>query len=302
MRSRSATLASLFFLLTACSSGTFVDGTATGAASFDFRASTLEPASGSLPANAARDITPLLLMLGGLDQESSLSCKTCPQPKPTLVELVLDAPPPLVYAGPWKAPQATLSLQAPGEFGEAQDVRAWDFARSQASFTLTFDEPSFSGSGKTVMTARGTVSAESAPPEPLRLSGKFGLEYRCHLQEKYFRFCGNTRGADGASNPVHRPYTENTCPAELVQPYEASPVWKGNTLTLGELKVDCRETEGTPSSDGARPLLCYQKRDAVKANGCTWRVHFLTDGTLQQFAVAAWADEQCPRKTCNTYR
>jgi len=50
-------------------------------------------------------------------------------------------------------------------------------------------------------------------------------------------------------------------------------------------------------------LLCYRRAKAT-AGGCDWDVHFLTDGSIQQFAVAAFATSSCalPVKTCNTYR
>jgi hypothetical protein len=64
----------------------------------------------------------------------------------------------------------------------------------------------------------------------------------------------------------------------------------------------CRETEGTQDDDGKRTLLCHQRREGVTAGGCTWRTHVLTDGTLQRFAIAGWADAACPLETCTTHR
>lgn len=83
----------------------------------------------------------------------------------------------------------------------------------------------------------------------------------------------------------------------MVAPYEASPVWKGDTLMRGDLKLDCRHT---PTS-GA--LFCYLRRSVTVAS-CTEDVHFVTDGSLQQFDIAAFAAKECsvPVKTCNTYR
>jgi hypothetical protein len=282
----------------ACFNPTWVEGSATGAFAFDFKVSTTEPGSGTLPTSGNRDVAPLFLLLGGIDATSSVACRTCPTPTPTMATMQVALPPALVYAGEWKAPQASLALET-GQGGvSTQAVAAWDFSRTGSALTLTFDEPSFSGLGTTVMVGRGTLKAQA--PE-LNVTGRFNLEYRCHLQEQYFRFCGNTQ-REGVTNPVQRGWTENTCPAELVAPYEATPTWSGNTVTLGDQRVECRETEGTADIDGKRTLLCHQRREGVKAGGCTWRVHVLTDGTLQQLAVAGWADAACPLKACNTYR
>lgn len=285
----------------ACLDPTFAEGTASGTYAFDFRVATSEPTSGTLPSSGNRDIAPLLLLMGGIENTSSVTCRTCPTPTPQFAELSIDLPPALVYAGEWRPPSVGLALQVGDRGVGDRNVILWDFARQGGRLTVTFDEPTFSGLGRTVLTARGAISGEATVPEPLTLTGRLSVEFRCHVQEQYFRFCGNTM-REGVSNPVMRGWTENSCPAELVTPYEATPSWSGNTVTLGDQRIDCRETEGTADSDGKRTLLCHQRREGVKAGGCTWRTHVLTDGTLQQFAIAGWADAACPIKACNTYR
>lgn len=81
-----------------------------------------------------------------------------------------------------------------------------------------------------------------------------------------------------------------------------APSWSGNTLELGDFSISCLEGNSTKSGDGQWPLLCYQRRTKVSAGGCKWTVHFLTDGALQQFAIAGFAEGDCSQKTCNTYR
>ena len=294
-------VAVLVCALTACLNPTFVEGTATGTYAFDFRVATSEPTSGTLPASGDRDVAPLLLLLGGIENTSSVTCRTCPTPTPQFAELSIALPPALVYAGEWRPKSVGLALQVGDRGVGDRNVVVWTFARPEDRFTVTFDEPSFSALGTTVMTARGAITAEATAPEALSVTGRLSVDYRCHLQEQYFRFCGNTV-REGVSNPIKRAWTENTCPAELVAPYEATPTWSGNTVTLGDQRITCRETEGTPDNDGKRTLLCHQRREGVTAGGCTWRTHVLTDGTLQQFAIAGWADAACPLETCNTYR
>ena len=283
-----------------CSRGTNFDlalkGTLRGQpADIRVRVETEFPTSGTLGNNdGLRDVAPLLVLAGGTDTRSTVSGTCSPAPCQPVAELYLLSPPPLVYAGDWKAQDARLTFKDL-DFESKQTLA---FTGSASHFTMTFDPPVFSSGGRVVATNSGTVDgAFISGADDLRLSGRFNLAYECHEQENYYRFCGNGRGADGESNPLERPYTENTCPAELVAPYEASPTWTGDTLKLGDVTVNCRHTESGPV-----PILCYLRR-TVTAAGCTWDVHFLTDGSVQQFAVAAFAKGDCAvAKTCNTYR
>ena len=298
----------LLAALAACSSGSSVDGELTGSlAGRDVQLHVKLDSDGSgvsngtLPDEPNRDIAPGLVILGGVPNASSLSGSKCViDPCPPLAELTYSSPPPIIYAGTWKAPDARLVFTDENFFPQA-GVSFFETGKhfTGSHFELTFKEPDFSSSGDVTMVNTGTVDAAYVVDgETLAFKGDFRLEYQCHRQSVYYRHCGNTKG--GEPNPIHRPYTENTCPAELVTPYEGAPSWSGNTLTLGGFKMDCRE--GDSSSGDNKPLLCYQRRTKVSAGGCTWTVHFLTDGGIQQFAIAGFADGACAQKTCNTYR
>lgn len=239
-----------------------------------------------------------LAIIGGLKEYASVRGSTCPtDPCPDGAELVLWTPPAIIHAGPW-------TLPASSELNLTRDTDILARGEIGGAWALDFGEPQFSPSGRVTMTNKATfVRGPTQTPSTLALDlqGSVSLEYQCHLQSKYFRHCGESIGGDGQQNPLNLPYAENTCPAELRTPYEASPRWSGNTLALGDLTVDCRETEGSLNG-GKPPVLCYSKRVGVKAGGCTWTVHFLTDGRLYQFALAGFADAACPTPTCNTYR
>lgn len=290
----------LLLTVSACSRGTNFDlavkGTLRGQpADIQVHVETEFATSGTLGNDdRLRDVAPLLVLAGGTDTRSTVSGTCSPAPCEPVAEVYLLSPPPLVYAGAWKAKEARLTFKDLN----FESKQTFALSGSTSHFTLTFDPPVFSSGGRGVASNSGTLEgAFVSGSDDVRLTGRFNLAYECHQQEKYFRFCGNTRTADGQSNPLNRPYTENTCPAELVAPYEVAPTWTGDTLHLGELTVSCRHTEGGPE-----PILCYQRR-AVIAAGCNWDVHFLTDGSLQQFAVAAFAQGECAvAKTCNTYR
>ncbi|MFZ5443367.1 MAG: hypothetical protein ACOZQL_25390 [Myxococcota bacterium] len=234
-----------------------------------------------------------LAMIGGQTAWTSVRTTTCPtEPCPDNVELVLWTPPAIIHAGPWVLPEGSeVSLY------KDLDLLATEPIAGLAQ--LDFEPPEFSAAGRVTLRQRAKLGA-GPRMAGLTVEGSVGLEYQCFLQNTYFRHCGEAIRGDGQTNPLKLPYAENTCPRELVAPYEASPTWNGLQLSLGDLKVDCRETEGTLNG-GKKPVLCHSKR-TVEAGGCTWTVHFLTDGALYQFAIAGWADAGCAQKTCNTYR
>jgi len=253
------------------------------------------PTDGTLGTDdPTRDIAPLFAVVGGTDTRSTVSGTCSPAPCQPVAQLALRTPPPMVYAGPWTTTEANLSFRDLN----FEPKQGFLFSGNTSHLTMNFEPPTFTGGGTVVMTNTGSVEGVlNAGAETINVTGRFNLAYECHKQEQYYRFCGNDRTADGKSNPIGRPYTENTCPAELVAPYEASPTWTGDTLHLGDLTVPCRHTEVGPV-----PILCYLRR-TVTAAGCSWDVHFLTDGSVQQFAVAAFAKGDCAvAKTCNTYR
>ncbi len=241
-----------------------------------------------------RNIANQLAIIGGIPAYTAMRTTTCPtEPCPDTAELLLWTPPPIIYAGLWPLPERShLALQK-----DLDPLLTTDISGQVA---LDFGEPQFVSGGRVTMRQPGTF-APGAVRSSFTLEGSFSLEYQCHKQSKYFRHCGEAIAGDGQTNPLKLPYARDTCPRELVAPYEASPKWSGNTVTLGDLKVDCRETEGSLNG-GKPPVLCYSKRTGVSAGGCTWTVHFLTDGAIYQFAIAAFADAACPVKTCNTWR
>lgn len=303
---RIALLPLLLAALAACSSGSNVDGELKGRLGgrdiqlqVKLDSDGAGVSDGTLGNDAPnRDVAPGFVLLGGVPNATSLSGSKCVlDPCPPLAQLTYSSPPPLIYAGTWKAPDAVLKFTDEDFY----PLAAVGFSGPANHFELTFKEPDFSSSGDVTMVNTGTVdAAHVANGETLEFKGDFRLEYQCHEQSVYYRHCGNPKGL--GPNPLKRPYTENTCPAELVTPYEGTPSWSGNTLTLGEFKIDCREGRSGQDGDGNWPLLCYQRRTKVRAGGCTWTVHFLTDGEIQQFAIAGFADGACEQKTCNTYR
>lgn len=237
-----------------------------------------------------------LALIGGQQAYSSISAKTCPtDPCPDVAELILRTPPPIIFAGRWRLPEGSM-LKLNRDLTPLTGVNLGD---DREPYELDFKEPEFSGSGKvTMIQTAAVISPEGAKAQ---VTGSVELEYQCHIQSSYFRHCGEAKKGDGQSNPLGRAYLEDTCPRSLVEPYEASPKWDDDTLQLGELEVDCRETEGQLDG-GKTPLLCYSRRTGVEADGCKWTVHFVTDGWLHQFAVAGFAEGDCAKKTCNTYR
>lgn len=237
-----------------------------------------------------------IAIIGGQQAYSSISAKKCPtDPCPDVAELILWTPTPIIYAGRWKLPEGSV-LKLNDDLTPLTGV---DLGDLRAPYELDFGEPEFSGSGQVTMIQPATVhSPEGAKAQ---VTGSVELEYQCHHQSRYFRHCGEAKKGDGQANPLGRAYLEDTCPRSLVEPYEASPKWDDDTLQLGELEVDCRETEGMMDG-GLKPLLCYSRRAGVEADGCKWTVHFLTDGWLHQFAIAGFAEGDCAKKTCNTYR
>jgi hypothetical protein len=257
--------------------------------------------SSSFNSEDGKDVGPMLVVVGGVEGASTVSGSHClTSPCPPKGVLTVLAPPPIIYAGPWKAGNAALVFKDTLDTG----LGAFDFTRGDSDFTMTFDPPDYSDSGDNVMTATGTLSGSYASSgASVAVSGTFSLSNLCTIQNFEFRSCGNTREPDGSANPLHRPYTENTCPPELVKPFEASPRWTGNTLHLGDIAIDCRVTNGQHTDNATEHLICYQRSTAT-AGGCDWDVHFATDGAVQAFAVAAFAKSGCQAavKTCNTYR
>lgn len=239
-----------------------------------------------------RNTADQLAMIGGQVAWTTLRGPCAAEPCPDNVELNLWVPPVLMHADPWVLP-AYSDLKFDKEF---DPVLAEDLGEK---FALEFEEPEFFSAGKVVLRQRAKFAA-GPRAAPFTLEGTVGLEYQCHLQSKYFRHCGEAIDGDGQRNPLKLPWARNTCPAELVAPWDVSPTWSGTTLQLGDLSIPCRETEGGKEG-GRAPVLCYAKR-TMQADGCTWSVHFLTDGALYQFAVLGFADAACPKKTCNTYR
>lgn len=239
-----------------------------------------------------RNTADQLAIIGGQVAWTSLSGPCPAEPCPDNVELVLWTPSASIHAGPWVLPSySTVKLDKDFDTVLGEDVGG--------ALALDFQEPEFSWSGSVVLRQKAKF-APGPSPRGWSLEGEVSLEYQCHEQSKYFRHCGESIAGDGMSNPLHLPYVESSCPPELVAPYEASPKWDGNTLQLGELRVPCRETAGGRDGEKAA-VLCYSKR-TVEAAGCTWTVHFLTDGKVYQFAIAGFADASCAVKTCNTYR
>lgn len=117
------------------------------------------------------------------------------------------------------------------------------------------------------------------------------------MQAPYYVNCGN------ANDPaLQRPSVlevEGDCPAALSASYLGAHAWDGKTLKLPNRSISCRSTDGVKSSE-LDSLLCYDNQK-IEAEGCSWDVHFVTDGILLQWRVAAWADASCdlPKKTCN---
>lgn len=262
---------------------------------------------GAGPANSAftdddnRDIAPGLDVAGEIEGTSQVSgphCLSSPCPLKGVISVL--TPPPIIYAGPWKGAQASVAFE-----DELNTVmNGFDFSAPGNDFALNYDPPEYHGSGDVTIVQHGTVTGTfTSRGAAVTVAGKFSTATPCNIQNPNFRNCGEPRGEDGKSNPIQRPYTENTCPADLVAPYEASPTWTNHTLHLGSIAIDCRTTDGPQPEAALANLLCY-RRTSTSAGGCQWDVHFLADGQLEQFAVAAFASSSCslPVKTCNTYR
>jgi hypothetical protein len=255
--------------------------------------------SGGGPDDDDRDIAPQFITVGDVEGSSSVSGAHCvPSPCPKKATIMASTPPPIVYAGAWKATHTQIA------FKDDLDsvLGGFNFDHGSSDFTLNFGPPEYHDSGKMVMTQTGNISGMySNNGASVMVTGSFTLQDLCDIQNPYYRYCGNTQGQNGQSNPVHRSYIEDTCPEELVKPYEADPVWDGHTLKLGDISINCRVTDGGTSSS-ADQLLCY-RRTTTSAGGCEWDVHFATDGLLQAFAIAAFAKGDCNvGKACNTYR
>ncbi len=243
-------------------------------------------------------IAPSGIFVGLTEASSHVSgghCVTSPCPK--LAQLSLRGPPSVFYAGPWKATHAVIKFQEAG-----RDVAGFDFEQPN-DFTLNFERPQYSASGDIVFSQNGTVSGRlTYGSSVIETSGTFHLEQQCTKQERSFRRCGQRTVAGTAANPSKQAYLENTCPADLVKPYEVSPTWSGKTLHLGDIAIDCRGTNSTTVTENAPPEVQCFRRTTVQSAGCTWDVFFQTDGLLQAFTVAGFADSACAMKTCNTYR
>ncbi len=299
-------LASVLAALTACKDGTDIRGDVTGRYNGKEVRMTAQADSSGAPINfdasygdGNRDVARHWALLGGNEYNSSAGGSSCvTEPCPNLAVINVKTPPALIYAGVWTSTDGSVGFGREGEKGMAF------FNTPGSRFEMDFAEPDFSSFGDITMVNTGKVYAvQEVNGEKLEFKGDFRLEFQCHKQSVYYRDCGNMRQEGLKPNPNGRPYAENTCPAELVAPYEGEPRWDGKTtLRLGDQKVDCREGHSSQGIDGSWPLLCYQRRTGVKAGGCTWRVHFLTDGSLQQFAVAGFSEGDCAQKTCNTYR
>ena len=247
--------------------------------------------------NSNYQLAPRLILVGLTENSSHVSGSNCiVSPCPKIAQLRAFGPPTAIYAGPWHHTQANIAFQQDG-----RDIAGLGFDDPN-DFTLNFEKPSYSGSGDTVFSQNGTVvGSATVRGSTVRVEGSFHVETQCNRQELSFRGCGNAKAGDGRANPLKQAYLENTCPAELVKPYEASPTWSGNTLHLGDINIDCRATNNGAEKTDSPSLQCF-RHTSTKAGGCSWDVYFQTDGDLQAFSVAAFADSSCATKTCNTYR
>jgi hypothetical protein len=201
--------------------------------------------------------------------------------------LTLQAPRTLLGGGTWTLPEgSTLELLREGAVIETVPLGG--------RVGLAFDPPDFSSSGPLVLRQKAHFAPGPAATRALTFEGFVELEYQCTAPGPE-PFCGGPVIEDGASSPLQSAYTVDECPRALVAPFEAPRQWREHTLRLGTLDVDCRRTEGTKA-------LCHAVQEGVEAAGCTWTVHFLTDGSGGHFSVAGWADRHCATQRCVTYR
>jgi hypothetical protein len=234
------------------------------------------------------DVLDSFVILGGSSMTTSVSGCPAELCGKGLPQMTLRGPLAPLYLGPFISPQASISFRSE----LFTSVGGVSFSDGMGVATLNFTDFRFFWAGENVADASGTITATSSTGT--KFSGTFTLGYACNSFSPFYRFCGNQKQD---VLPLNNRFGQNTCPAELLQPFEVVPTWSGTTLKFADTDVACRDTRpgGTPV------FLCYQQAE-VKAAGCTWQRHVLTDGYLQQFILAAKPIGPCSLPACTTFR
>jgi hypothetical protein len=197
------------------------------------------------------------------------------------------------------SPMRAGTFNAGGKFELTQgiDTTYGVYFDANAPLKLTYEEVDWAGSGGKGTILRGTFESRvQAGADEMTLKGRFQVVADCE-SDPFFRICGNMVSTNDSAT---RPWVENDCPAEIVASYDArlpSDVdgSEPSSLRMKDVEFEC---------DGDNTPLCFSERTGVMADGCTWTVRAITDGSGQQLAISGWADQGCSRAatTCNTWR
>jgi hypothetical protein len=156
---------------------------------------------------------------------------------------------------------------------------------------LEYEELEWTGDHEGSVISRGHITSRSIY-EDLRLEARFQLVANCDW-EPFHRYCGQPR----IDNPKPAPWQKSDCPQALIEHVggQAVPEWKGDSrMRLGAVDCACKGEDGL--------LQCFADVSGIDAEGCRWRAVVLTDGSVDQFALAGFADPACTRRSCNTWR
>ncbi|WP_375772218.1 hypothetical protein NR798_15460 [Archangium gephyra] len=194
-----------------------------------------------------------------------------------------ELPSPPIHAGPYRG--ATVGLRLNSLFFIGTRTPHDDPV-------LEYEELEWTGDPEGSVIARGHLTASFVDHPDLRLEARFQFVASCEW-EPFHRYCGQPR----IDNPQPAPWQQSDCPQALIDFVggQAVPEWKGDSrMRLGAVDYDCKGENGL--------LQCFADVAGIKADGCLWRAVVLTDGSVDQFALAGFADAACPQRACNTWR
>lgn len=192
-------------------------------------------------------------------------------------------PTPPVHAGSYRG--ATLALKLNDSFALAP-FPGHDFP------DMVYEELEWTGDHEGSVIARGHITSTFVNEPGLHLEARFQLVANCKW-EHYYRYCGQPR----IDNPKPAPWLQSDCPQALIEHVggQAVPEWKSDSrMRLGAVDYQCKGEDGR--------LQCFADVSGIEAEGCRWHAQVLTDGSVDQFALAGFAEPGCSRSACNTWR
>ncbi|HEX8437796.1 hypothetical protein [Archangium sp.] len=228
---------------------------------------------------------PTFIHLSDPDHEVTVRAWSGPEPidEDTFELFLWELPSPPVHAGTHRGAVLGVRLNDSFVFGPSPSYDVID---------MEYEELEWTGNHDGSVISRGRLTSHFTSDPGLHLEGRFQLVANCEWHP-FHRYCGQPR----IDNPKLAPWQQSDCPQALIEHVggQAVPEWRGDSrMRLGAVDYACKGEDGL--------LQCFADVSGIEAEGCTWRAVVLTDGSVDQFALAGFADPACARRACNTWR